>query len=56
MFLPHVQVFQLCRSLTLLAAKGAKVQAIDGVYTSLKDLDGLRLAFGGRGNDAVSVL
>lgn len=38
----YLEVFQLCRSLTLLAAKGAKVQAIDGVYTSLKDLDGLR--------------
>jgi hypothetical protein len=38
----YLEVFQLCRSLTLLAAKGAKVQAIDTVYTSLKDLNGLR--------------
>jgi len=38
----YLEVFQLCRSLTLLAAKGAKVQAIDTVYTSLKDLDGLK--------------
>lgn len=38
----YLEVFQLCRSLTLLAAKGAKVQAIDTVYTSLKDLTGLR--------------
>ena len=36
------QVFQLCRSLTLLAAKGAKKQAIDTVFTNLKDLQGLR--------------
>jgi len=34
-------VFKLCRSLTLLAAKGAGVQAIDGVYTNIKDLKGL---------------
>lgn len=34
----YLEVFQLCRSLTLLAAKGAKVQAIDTVYTSLKIL------------------
>jgi len=38
----YLEVFQLCRSLTLLAAKGAKVQAIDTVYTNLKDLEGLR--------------
>jgi len=38
----YLEVFQLCRSLTLLAAKGAKVQAIDTVYTDLKDLKGLR--------------
>eukprot|EP00440_Ansanella_granifera_P059767 gb/GFBE01064778.1/.p1 GENE.gb/GFBE01064778.1/~~gb/GFBE01064778.1/.p1 ORF type:complete len:471 (+),score=111.24 gb/GFBE01064778.1/:1-1413(+) len=38
----YLEVFQLCRSLTLLAAKGAKVQAIDTVFTDLKDLKGLR--------------
>merc|ERR1719215_571942 len=38
----YLEVFQLCRSLTLLAAKGAKVQAIDTVFTDLKDLKGCR--------------
>lgn len=38
----YLEVFQLCRSLTLLAAKGAKVQAIDTVFTDLKDLQGLQ--------------
>jgi len=38
----YLDVFQLCRSLTLLAAKGANVQAIDTVYTDLKDLKGCR--------------
>lgn len=38
----YLEVFKLCRSLALLAAKGAGVQAIDTVYTDLKDLDGLR--------------
>jgi len=37
-----LEVFNLCRSLTLLAAKGANVQAIDTVYTDLKDLKGCR--------------
>lgn len=36
----YLEVFQLCRSLTLLAAKGAGVQAIDTVFTDLKDLKG----------------
>jgi len=38
----YLEVFQLCRSLTLLAAKGAGVQAIDTVYTDLKDVAGCR--------------
>jgi len=38
----YLEVFQLCRSLTLLAAKGAGVQAIDTVYTDLKDFAGCR--------------
>jgi len=38
----YLEVFQLCRSLTLLAAKGAGAQAIDTVYTDLKDLKGCR--------------
>lgn len=38
----YLDVFQLCRSLTLLAAKGSGVQAIDGVYTDLKDIKGCR--------------
>lgn len=37
-----LEIFQLCRSLTLLAAKGAKVQAIDTVYTDLRDLKGCK--------------
>lgn len=36
----YLDVFQLCRSLTLLAAKGAGVQAIDTVYTDLRDVAG----------------
>jgi len=38
----YLDVFQLCRSLTLLAAKGANVQAIDTVYTDLKNVKGCR--------------
>eukprot|EP00930_Biecheleria_cincta_P074075 TRINITY_DN61300_c0_g1_i1.p1 TRINITY_DN61300_c0_g1~~TRINITY_DN61300_c0_g1_i1.p1 ORF type:complete len:470 (-),score=100.37 TRINITY_DN61300_c0_g1_i1:56-1465(-) len=38
----YLEVFQLCRSLTLLAAKGAKKQAIDTVFTDLKDLKALK--------------
>lgn len=38
----YLDVFQLCRSLTLLAAKGAGVQAIDTVYTDLKNIAGCR--------------
>lgn len=38
-----LEVFNLCRSLTLLAAKGAGVQAIDTVYTDLKDLKGCKV-------------
>lgn len=38
----YLEVFQLCRSLTLLAAKGANVQAIDTVFTDLKDIAGCR--------------
>lgn len=38
----YLDVFQLCRSLTLLAAKGAGVQAIDTVFTDLKDLKACR--------------
>lgn len=38
----YLEVFQLCRSLALLAAKGAGVQAIDTVFTDLKDLKGLK--------------
>jgi len=38
----YLDVFQLCRSLVLLAAKGANVQAIDGVYTDLKNVGGCR--------------
>lgn len=37
-----LDIFQLCRSLTLLAAKGANVQAIDTVYTDLKDVAGCK--------------
>jgi len=33
-----LEIFQLCRSLTLLAAKSANVQAIDTVFTDLKDI------------------
>eukprot|EP00932_Pfiesteria_piscicida_P016532 SRR837773.345.p2 GENE.SRR837773.345~~SRR837773.345.p2 ORF type:complete len:346 (+),score=160.38 SRR837773.345:148-1038(+) len=38
-----IEIFQLCRSLTLLAAKGANIQAIDTVYTDLKDVAGCRV-------------
>jgi len=37
-----LEIFQLVRSLTLLAAKAANVQAIDTVYTDLKDIAGCR--------------
>eukprot|EP00927_Polykrikos_kofoidii_P053714 TRINITY_DN4827_c0_g1_i1.p1 TRINITY_DN4827_c0_g1~~TRINITY_DN4827_c0_g1_i1.p1 ORF type:complete len:473 (+),score=92.23 TRINITY_DN4827_c0_g1_i1:50-1468(+) len=36
----YLDVFKLCRSLTLLAAKGAGVQAIDTVYVDLRDVAG----------------
>lgn len=39
----YLEVFKLCKSLTLLAAKGAGVQAIDTVYTDLKDVAGCGL-------------
>mmetsp|Transcript_109044 Transcript_109044/g.326149 ORF Transcript_109044/g.326149 Transcript_109044/m.326149 type:complete len:466 (+) Transcript_109044:54-1451(+) len=38
----YLNIFQLCRSLTLLAAKGAGAQAIDTVYTDLKNVKGCR--------------
>lgn len=38
----YLDVFRHCRVQTLLAAKAAGVGAIDGVYTDLKDLKGLR--------------
>lgn len=38
----YLDVFQLCRTLTLLAAKGAGVQAIDTVYTDLRNTAGCR--------------
>lgn len=34
--------YQLARTLTLLGATGAQVQAIDAVYTNFRDADGLR--------------
>lgn len=37
----YLDVFRLVRSMTLLAAKSAKVQCIDGVYTDLNDAKGL---------------
>lgn len=37
----YLDVFRLVRSMTLLAAKSANVQAIDGVYTDLNDMKGL---------------
>jgi len=37
-----LDIFQLCQSLTLLAAKAANVQAIDTVFTDLKDTAGFR--------------
>eukprot|EP00392_Amoebophrya_sp_AT5.2_P009744 g9772.t1 len=36
----YLPVFQQARSLTLLAAKAANVQAIDGVYTNVRDKSG----------------
>lgn len=38
----YLDVFRLVRSMTLLAAKSANVQVIDGVYTDLNDMKGLR--------------
>mmetsp|Transcript_56159 Transcript_56159/g.89092 ORF Transcript_56159/g.89092 Transcript_56159/m.89092 type:complete len:484 (+) Transcript_56159:62-1513(+) len=37
----YLDVFRLVRSMTLLAAKAANVQAIDGVFTDLNDAKGL---------------
>ena len=39
----YLEVFRYARVMTLLAAKAAGVQAIDGVYTDFRDTDGLRL-------------
>lgn len=38
----YLDVFRYCRVQTLLAAKAAGVGAVDGVYTDLKDMSGLK--------------
>ena len=38
----YLDVFRLARSMTLLAAGAAGIDAVDGVYVDFRDLDGLR--------------
>eukprot|EP00581_Thalassiosira_minuscula_P009399 CAMPEP_0183706394 /NCGR_PEP_ID=MMETSP0737-20130205/3245_1 /TAXON_ID=385413 /ORGANISM="Thalassiosira miniscula, Strain CCMP1093" /LENGTH=567 /DNA_ID=CAMNT_0025933807 /DNA_START=37 /DNA_END=1740 /DNA_ORIENTATION=- len=44
----YLDVFRHCRTMTLLAAKAANVQAIDGIYQNVRDLTG----FDAEANDA----
>ncbi len=37
----YLDIFRYCRSMCLLAAKAANVQAIDGIYQNVRDISGL---------------